>query len=139
MDNSSDISGMSDSDAQGWENAEWNASHPSVSITKSGIGIIFLFLFIGVVLVGMFTYLPGQLDERYTGGGQVIGMVNPSGTNPNVDMQYSEINRGNADANLTNSRAYQRQSVVWMAWVFCFMGFGIVIFVFNRLTRANKA
>lgn len=130
---------ISDEDAKGWEQAEWNQSHPSTPKTKSGISIIFWCLFIGIALVGIFTYLPGQLDRRYTGGGQVIGMVNPSGTNPDVDMQYSEINQGNASANLINSRAYQRQSVVWMGWVFCFTGVGVVIFVFNRLTRANKA
>ena len=97
-----------------------------------GIGIIFWMLLIGTILVGVFTYLPGQLDSRYTGTGQVIGMINPSGDNPDVDMQYSQVNQGNANANLTNSKAYQRQSVIWIAWIFGFVVLGIVIFILRR-------
>ena len=96
---------------------------------NSGTGIIFLMLLIGIILVGVFTYLPGQLDPRYTGGGLVIGMINPSGDNPDVDMQYSQVNQGNANANLTNSKAYQRQSVIWIAWIFGLAILGIVIFI----------
>lgn len=110
-----------------------------MSHKSSGVGIVFWLLLIGVVLVGLFTYLPGQLDSAYGYNGQVVNMVQPQGNNPDIDQQYSEINQGNAEANLTNARAYQRQSVVWMGWVFCLMGFGVVIVVFKWLTRANNA
>ena len=103
---------------------------------NSGTGIIFLMLLIGIILVGVFTYLPGQLDSRYTGAGQVIGMVNPQGNNPDVDMQYSQINQSNAEANLTNARAYQRQSSIWIIWVFGFIVFGIVIFLLKKWSNS---
>ena len=135
---------LSNAEARGWARAEAKADKETaretgVTMSKSaGIGVVFWMLLIGVILIGVFTYLPGQLDQRYAGGGQVITMVNPSGNNPAVDAQYSQINQANADANITNSRAYQNQSIVWMGWVFCLMGFGFMLVVFRWLTRSNK-
>ena len=91
-------------------------------------------LLVGIVLVGLFTYLPGQLDPAYGHNGQVVNMVQPQG-DPGIDQQYAEINQGNAEANLTNARAYQRQATVWFIPILCLMGFGVVVMVFKRLTR----
>lgn len=80
-------------------------------------GFLGIFLLV-VVIVAVFTYLPEQLDGRYTSPGQVIRMVNPAGNNPSVDSQYAEINDQNAGANKTNAEVYIYHSVVWVGWAF---------------------
>lgn len=91
-----------------------------------GFGFIFAMLFVGVIIYGLFTYLPPQLDDRYTGSGQVIGMVNPNGNDPQRDLQYSEVNQGNAKANLTNSLAEQRRSSVWIIFILALTILGMI-------------
>lgn len=137
---------LSRAEARGWARAEAEArkrtakeSGASMSHKSSGVGVVFWMLLIGVVLVGLFTYLPGQLDPAYGHNGQVVNMVQPQGNNPDVDQRYSNINQGNAEANLTNARAYQRQATVWFIPMICLMGFGCVMVVFKWLTRANNA
>lgn len=47
--------------------------------------------------------MPPQLDDRYAGHGASVAMVNPTGDDAERDLVYSEVNQGNAKANLTNS------------------------------------
>lgn len=140
----SDLDKLSWADRRGWARAEEEVQRTqmkgnSMSRQKSGIGIVFWMLVIGVVLVGVFTYLPGNLDPAYGNNGQVVNMVQPQGNNPDVDQQYSKVNQGNAQANLTNSRAYQRRATVWFVPMLCLMGFGVVAMVFKWFTQDNNA
>lgn len=133
---------LSGSQARGWAQAE-EAAMERQAVRESGIshksldsGIVFWMLLVGVLLLGIFTYLPGQLDPAYGHNGQVVNMVQPQGT-PDIDRQYSDINQSNANANLTNARAYQRQAVVWFIPMVCLMGFGIIVIVFKWITACR--
>lgn len=99
----------------------------------TGLAILICLLFAGVIVTALFTFLPGQLDDRYTGEGQVIGMVNPSGQDVNRDMGYSKVNINNADANLINSHAYQQRQGVWI-FVASVFGVFALLFLVIRLT-----
>lgn len=80
-------------------------------------GFLGIFLLVAAI-VAVFTYLPEQLDTRYTSPGQVVRMVNPTGNNPMVDSQYAGINTQNAGANKVNAEVYIYHSAVWVGWAF---------------------
>ena len=107
----------------------------SAEMKNTGTGTFFLIVLFGALLIALFTYLPGQLDERYAGEGQVIRMVDPSGDNPAVDLQYAEINQGNAAANLINARAQQRRLVIPVMFIAVFIPVGIFFTILFRYIK----
>ena len=97
-----------------------------------GTRIIAWMVILGIVMFAIITYFPGMFDDRYANNMQSIKMVNPSGTNPETDLVYSEVNQGNAEANLTNSRAFQRQALMWTIIIVVFGLLGIVMYILKR-------
>lgn len=125
--------------SQAYENLKNPAQskHGSQQKTGGGFGFIFAMLFIGVVVYVLFAYVPPQLDDRYAGQGAVIGMVNPDGSDPQRDLQYSQVNLNNSEANLTNSRAEQRRSSVWIIFILV-LGFLAMVAMIAKSVAAPK-
>jgi hypothetical protein len=71
---------------------------------SSGFNPLAIVFFVMLAFV-IFFIIPAQINPQYAGQGAMVGMVNPSGENPDVDAQYAEINKGNAQANVFNSAA----------------------------------
>ena len=92
-----------DSPARSASSVPVGGAYRKRSVGCSGIGlfpfIIFLVLIFGIL------FLPPILSDRYAGHGASVGLVSPTGEDAERDLVYSEVNKGNAQANTWNSAA----------------------------------
>ncbi len=76
------------------------------SAFENGRGGIVVFTVIMLVLLGVVgVYIYGDKDGDGAGDTQIVVVVQPSGADAETDLTYSEVNQGNAKANLINVSA----------------------------------
>ena len=88
----------------------------------------------GLVLVGALygIFMFGDKNADGVSDNQIIMVVQPSGDDAKTDMQYSEVNKENAKANVFNMTSVSMIIIVFMVAVF-FLGFvGLMLGSFGR-------
>jgi hypothetical protein len=105
-----------------------------VKIMSSEIAIplFTLIVLIGVILFASYLFVYGDKDGDGTEDNQIIQVVQPSGGNPEVDSQYTRINRENTKSNLLSMAGISLYVFVLVIAFMAITGVGVVLHTLSQ-------
>jgi hypothetical protein len=102
--------------------------------SEIAIPIFTLVVLIGIVLFASYWYVYGDKNGDGADDNQIIRVVQPSGYNPGVDAQYSEINKQNTKSNILSMAGISLYIFVLLVAFVVITGVGVVLHTLS----ANK-